>query len=209
MHINSKYPFCWKYEYVPSYYEGLSESQEKIQTTVKSFKDGNFNKEEALWFVKNIQSLVGYDSSLWTVCFIPCRNEELQKNRFKDLADYIRKETNVETHLNCFVFVNEHTPIHQGENGKVRLSDIGLDVDKIFTKNVILIDDVITTGNTFNKTAKQAERAGANRIYGLFFAKTVHPDLPINEKKRRKKSEIETVIENEAEIMNKLCNSDY
>lgn len=73
-------------------------------------------------------------------------------------------------------------------------------------KNVILIDDIITTGETFNKTAEQAMRMGAHSVHGLFLAKTVHPDLPMKEKQTFNQEDLEAIIREEAEIMNKLSN---
>jgi predicted amidophosphoribosyltransferase len=42
-------------------------------------------------------------------------------------------------------------------------------------KNIILIDDVITRGQTFYDTARKLMAAGAASVTGLFLAKTVHP----------------------------------
>jgi predicted amidophosphoribosyltransferase len=41
--------------------------------------------------------------------------------------------------------------------------------------NIILIDDVITRGQTFNDTGRKLMAAGAASVTGLFLAKTVHP----------------------------------
>jgi ComF family protein len=40
-------------------------------------------------------------------------------------------------------------------------------------KNILLIDDVYTTGRTLNSCARILKRAGAKRIYGYVFARTV------------------------------------
>ena len=83
--------------------------------------------------------------------------------------------------------------------------NITLNVPDIFTKNVILIDDVITTGETFNRTAEQTMKMGANSVHGLFLAKTIHPDLPRNKTISQREAE-DSIIREEAEIMNKLSN---
>lgn len=46
-------------------------------------------------------------------------------------------------------------------------------LSKIKGKNILLIDDVITTGSTINACAKVLKKAGANRVYVLSLAKTV------------------------------------
>jgi ComF family protein len=46
-------------------------------------------------------------------------------------------------------------------------------LSKIKDKNILLIDDVITTGSTINSCAKALKKAGANKVYVLSLAKTV------------------------------------
>lgn len=48
-------------------------------------------------------------------------------------------------------------------------------------------------------------KMGANSVYGLFLAKTIHPDLPKNSKKSQREVN-DTIIREEAEIMNNLSN---
>ena len=43
--------------------------------------------------------------------------------------------------------------------------------EKLFNKNVILLDDIYTTGSTVNECAKMLKKAGANRIGVLAIAK--------------------------------------
>lgn len=43
---------------------------------------------------------------------------------------------------------------------------------KVFRKNVLIIDDVITTGATLNECCKKLKRAGAKKLVVLTFAKT-------------------------------------
>ena len=83
--------------------------------------------------------------------------------------------------------------------------DVALHVPDIFAKKVILIDDILTTGETFYRTAEQTMRMGANYVYGLFLAKTKHPDLPKSNNKSQREIN-DTIIREEAEIMDNLSN---
>ena len=47
-----------------------------------------------------------------------------------------------------------------------------LDPDRIEGKNIILVDDIYTTGNTLNECAKELKQAGANNICYFTLAKT-------------------------------------
>lgn len=46
--------------------------------------------------------------------------------------------------------------------------------DLVAGKNVLVIDDVTTTGSTLNACAQALKTAGANHIYGLTLARTIH-----------------------------------
>lgn len=48
-----------------------------------------------------------------------------------------------------------------------------LNKDKIFGKNILLIDDIYTTGNTLNQCAKELKKAGAGEICYFTLAKTI------------------------------------
>jgi len=43
---------------------------------------------------------------------------------------------------------------------------------KIKGKDIILVDDVATTGNTINECARVLKKAGCSRVYGLVLART-------------------------------------
>jgi len=44
-------------------------------------------------------------------------------------------------------------------------------IDKIKSKNIIIVDDVITTGSTINEAAKTLKEAGVKKVYALILAK--------------------------------------
>ena len=56
------------------------------------------------------------------------------------------------------------------------IESFGFDETGIVNKNVLLIDDVITRGTTFNLTADKLKSLGAKNVTGLFLAHTINPD---------------------------------
>lgn len=188
MYIKTKYPFHKKLLYVPTYFRQLNEEQLRNQQIVLNFKNGIYDEEIMKWFRHKVWDISkGHDIG-WVVCFLPCRNEETQKKRFGKLAEYLSKTTRTEIHLTTFGYAEDRMPSHITGKEKISIMDIALNLPDIFAKNVILIDDVITTGNLYNKTAEQAMRMGANAVYGLFLAKSVHPELP-NEDQQQKEED--------------------
>ena len=179
MYIKSEYPFRWRYEYVPTYYEGLSDEQNKIQKMVLAFKNGDYDDDIMAWYRRQIYKVVKGEEYAWVVCFLPCTNDVRKHIRFQKLATYLSKHTKVPVFLDTFGFVDEERgPSHHEGKRAISETEIAIHLPDIFVKNVILIDDIITTGRLFNATAKAAELAGANAIHGLFLAKAIQPDLP-------------------------------
>ena len=203
MYIKTKYPIRWKLQYIPTFYEGLSEEQLRDQRVVLDFKDGKYDEDLMLWFRQNIWKMAQGEEYAWSVCFMPCRSDEEQQKRFGRLAQYLKEKTMVETHLSTFGYVENPEPSHCVGKSSIDRNNISIHVPDIFMKKVILIDDVITTGETFHKTAEQAKRMDAYSVHGLFLAKTIHPNLPMREKHSQREVD-ETIIREEAEIMNKL-----
>ena len=66
--------------------------------------------------------------------------------------------------------------VGQGEDGPIedvvdmKLTDV---VDKIRGKKILLVDDVMTSGATFDELARVLRRAGATEIYGVVFCRVV------------------------------------
>ena len=194
-----------KMKYIPSYYEGLSEEQQRDQRIILDFKEGKYDEEIMLWFRQNIWRMTKGDEYAWSVCFLPCSSKDEQQKRFGKLAEYLKENTRVEVHLSTFGYVEKHSPSHLLGKNEIDLMNVAIHVPDIFAKKVILIDDIITTGETFYRTAEQTMRMGANYVYGLFLAKTIHPNLPKNTNKSQREIN-DTIIREEAEIMNNLSN---
>lgn len=204
MENKDKYPKRWKMDYIPSYYEKLTEEQQRDQHIVLDFKEGQYDEDIILWFRQNIWKMTEGNEYSWSVCFMPCSSNEEQKKRFGKLADYLKKNTRVEIHLSTFGYTEKRDSSHQVGKTDIDIKNIALNVPDIFAKNVILIGDIITTGETFNRTAEQALHMGANSVHGLFLAKTIHPDLPMRKKTTSQREIDDTILREEAEIMNRL-----
>lgn len=206
MYIKSKYPLRWKLQYIPSYYDGLNEEQQRDQKVILNFKNGLYDENLMSWFRQNIWKMAEGHEYSWSICFLPCSSDEEQKKRFAKLAKHLSEKTKIETHLSTFGYEEKPEIVHHVDKSNIDMMNIALYVPDIYMKNVILIDDIITTGETFNKTAEQAMRMGAHSVHGLFLAKTVHPDLPMKEKQTSNQEDLEAIIREEAEIMKKLSN---
>lgn len=175
--FNSKYPFRWVIKYIPSYYTNLKDWQEGNRKAVYDFKKGVISEEHKKLFLENVRYITEDKASEWVIAFVPTHNNDNTIKRFSGIAKYL------EDHQPCPVLLNS---IWNDGNYERRHIDgetqpkYHVFVEKDFEdKNVVLIDDVITTGKSFRQIGDKLKNIkGVGRIYGVIFAMTIHPELP-------------------------------
>ena len=99
-------------------------------------------------------------------------------NQTEILADFLHILSSVPIHLNCLK-KTKHTRTQTGLNRQGRKNNITKGVFEIKAaadikeKNVLLVDDIITTGATLDRCAEKLLTAGAKAVYGFTIAKTM------------------------------------
>ena len=131
MYARTDHPIHWKLNYVPTYYEGLSEEQLHDQQVVLNFKDGQYDERIMQWFRQNIWRMTENSEYAWSVCFLPCSSEEEQQKRFGKLAQYLSENTRVEVHLSTFDYVERKDPSHQVGKSQIDVDNIALHVPEV------------------------------------------------------------------------------
>lgn len=157
-------------EYIPTRFSATAQ-QIADRRMVWNFKDGIYSNDIMDAFVNAITRMAGINT---IVCFIPASSQERTTKRFAKLCSYINSHTSAHAKIDGVTRTDNSLPGHiYGKSGDPASSFV---VDSsIVGKDVILIDDVITRGTTFNATARKLLAAGAKSVRGLFLAKTVHP----------------------------------
>lgn len=116
--------------------------------------------------IKKIQSKNRIDG----VCSVPVRPHK--ENRFEPILDYIAKECKVENVGKNFVCEKDYST--QKNLSSVERYDNVKDVFKyhgdLAGKNIVLIDDIISTGSTISACIKELKNKGANQIYIVVLA---------------------------------------
>jgi ComF family protein len=108
---------------------------------------------------------------------VPLHYRRLRKREFNQsalISKYVAKAMRSELILNCLVKVRE-TPPQVGLRYKERVKNIKGsfevgDDGLIKNRNIILVDDVVTTGATIRECAKTLKKAGAGKIYVISLA---------------------------------------
>lgn len=97
-------------------------------------------------------------------------------NQAELLARYVSKRLDLRGRVALSRIVHTHTQV--GLNKKERRENLSgafrcIDTELISQKDVLLIDDVSTTGATLDECAKVLKEAGAKRVWGVVVAKRI------------------------------------
>lgn len=174
----ARHRFTYLLEYIPVRYQGLSDKQLQDRKDVFDFKDGRAPASVSSGMLSKIRNIVSGNPSQWVVCFIPASTRDKTYNRFTPLATRISEETGCSVRIDAVVNSVDTVSGHIAGKSKNPTANFIIDPKSVNGKKIILIDDVITRGRTFDDTADKLIRAGALTVQGLFVAKTIHPDLP-------------------------------
>lgn len=165
-------------EYLPKRYTADIQ-QEEDREECYAFKDGILSESVKNSFLGKIKEITSGKTNGWVICFIPASTALNTKVRFSKLADAIRNagyEVERDAIFNKYDTESGHIA---GKTGNP-IESFGFDGVKVSGKKVILIDDIITRGTTFNMASSKLMELGAISVIGLFLAKTINPDYHQN-----------------------------
>ena len=124
------------------------------------------------------QIIIEKKLSIDCICYVPISKDSLKKRGFNQcsvLAKNLSSILDIPV-IDCLVKVKE-TKEQKLLGKEERMKNI-LDAfeiknkEKLFKKNILLIDDVYTTGATINECKKNIEKCNINKIYLLTIAKS-------------------------------------
>lgn len=149
-----------------------SEEQKKERQICYDFNNGILSEEVKIQFLEKIKQIIGEDKEFWLVCFIPAFSAAKTKLRFGSLASVIREEGyNVSIDAIYNKYDRPPRPVTRGTKNPIE--SFGIKQEEVAQKKILLIDDIITRGETFSRIGKALEDMGATTIVGLFLAQTI------------------------------------
>ena len=183
--MKSKYPFRCILKYIPDRYGNLRDWQEANRRIVYDFKRGKVSDEHRRKILDIIKDIMQGQPEQWVVCFVPAHTQEDTEARFAPLAAFLQENLECAVCLHSVRNYKDYAPVHEkGTRETFKLHYV--DKESVVGKNVVLIDDVITTGRSFREIGDKLMFMGALSIHGVCFAKTIHPNLPLKIKRKTK-----------------------
>lgn len=166
-----KIPCVFTDYYFPSRYNPyLSEAQKQFCQSILDFKDG---KHDGIRFlVAGIERLKPQPGTI--VMFMPCSTQRKYWRRFKTMADYVHDEY---PELVCGIsyvrYTGDRESLHlQKGRGNVTLEKNYFFKEDLAGKEVLVVDDILTTGNSLQDFRKEVEADGGKVVGAIFAAET-------------------------------------
>lgn len=175
--MNTRYKNIALHEYLPEKYLTRATYDEIcMHYAILDFKDGKARAQE--WAAKVVgKALSGKDRSNIVFVCVPAHSHCTYKKRYGKFSEKVCEICGCQNGF-PYVFVDkDERPMHlyASHHESNRLDNVILDADFFHGKNVIIFDDIITTGRTAARMAELLGQCGARVIGALFLAKTVHP----------------------------------
>lgn len=157
--------------YFPSRFHNLiSYSQWQFARTIYYFKEGK--DVCGPMFARVCRELS--PASDFTFMFMPCSTEKRYYVRFSALSDYLKRCFNAETGIDFIIYTGDreskHTSISRSEIDSS--SNYIINSDAVSGRNVIIVDDLLTTGESLKDYAGNLTSAGATVLGAVFLGKT-------------------------------------
>ena len=168
------YNYQYLKDYLPVRYQANAQQLADRQTCY-NFKDGYLNDEVKSGFLNKIQEITNGEKTGWAICFIPASTKSKTQIRYKKLAEAIQA-SGYKVAIDAIYNEHDHEAGHlTGKTGNP-IEGFGFNTSGIAGKKIIVIDDIITRGKTFQMVAEKLMAMGATTVTGLFLAKTINPD---------------------------------
>lgn len=120
-------------------------------------------------------SVLNLDDAPYHILFMPCSDEFKYARRFKRLDWYITTHRpDLSSGLYDVDVFESRDSLHEAKGGENRILERNYRITgNIEGKQVIIVDDVLTSGQSMADYKKEIERCGGKVVAAIFYGKTV------------------------------------
>ena len=158
--------------YYPSRYNALlTDEQRAFCRSIYEFKQGEIHGIE---FFKACMTALQADGKPYHIMFMPCSNWIKYGQRFKRLDWYIGKHRpELTSGLYDVDVFDARESLHEAKGAENRVLERNYEITRnIKGKEIIIIDDVVTTGQSVADYKEEIERCGGKVVAAIFYGKT-------------------------------------
>lgn len=159
--------------YYPSRYNALlNDEQRAFCRSLYRFKDGEIHGIE---FFKACMTALQLEKKPYHIMFMPCSNWIKYGQRFKRLDWYIcTHRPDLTSGLYDVDVFESRESLHEAKGAENRVLERNYNIIRdIKGKEIIIIDDVLTTGQSVADYKEEIERHGGKVVAAIFYGKTV------------------------------------
>lgn len=164
--------------YIHDYYpvnnqNKITTFQKKVSNLVFRFKEGKQSALVAKLFSLAIMRMPFIKELKNPILIpIPAATRERNIERFARFNYLLSKRLKIEDGFKA-TWIREDREQFKGKKDQDKLSNLNFIEKYIRGKDVILVDDIITTGDSFVQMKRKLEMMGADSVIGIFFGKTI------------------------------------
>ncbi len=169
-----EFTYYYYFAYYPTRYE-VTEEYKQRRKIVWAFKDGHNSIIIADDFAKDLNYFkLSKPISKWWLCVIPASTKEKTELRFKAFCERLCSRTSLNNGYELIMSKSDRLAKHrQGEEGRNAIDILeSIEFGNVRGRNILLFDDLYTTGKSFLHVARRLKALGAEEVKGLFLGKT-------------------------------------
>lgn len=160
-----KSDYTYIYDYIPATI-CRTEEQDKNRNIILDFLDGDIGSTLKETILIKVKSLIKDKAKTHIISFIPAWSHEQTIERFGHIASYLSENIESDVYLDAVTLKQDADPI-------VMEKEYSCSTKRVKGMNVILIGDVIYTGESFKNVRDLIMDNGALSVFGLFIAKVL------------------------------------
>lgn len=156
--------------YFPVRYSNITNNDYKFRSAIFDFKDGRTSQLTPMFyhFVENvIKKHIREFPGNWGFLAAPASNAQKNNVRYTNLVSWLKQKYKDLKLLNEYInYTGSKEPNHKSKNRKSSgLNEIYTINNSVKGLNIVIFDDVVTTGQTLRDLATKLKALGANKIY--------------------------------------------
>lgn len=162
------------YYFPQRYKDWICDSQADFVERVYAFKDGRDICRDCFSRAMQVLPIEG----TVTAMFMPCSTSHRYHRRFSGIASFLEKEGYALSGLDLICITEERESKHaSGRRSGIDTANY-LMANSLQGKNVVIVDDLLTSGDSLMEYAHNLERVGAKVVGAVFLARTFQIPSP-------------------------------